>query len=98
VTFEKLVTLGPTFLLRSRFYAKKLDRKVTAEYWLYPDNSRILELSTKAEPREAFHVAAEFRLYLSERGIDAGGKQQTKTATALKFFSGQLRAAKNGKG
>lgn len=97
MSFEKLLTLGPTFLLRARTYVKRLDRKVTTEYWLYPDGSRILEVSTKAEPKETFQIAAEFRTYLLERGVDLGGEQETKTAAALRYYSAQLRAEKNGK-
>jgi hypothetical protein len=55
--------------------------------WLYPDGSRILELSTKCAPEEMFQVAAESRAFLSSRGVDLSGKQQTKTRTALKFFA-----------
>ena len=58
-------------------------RKLVAEMWLYPDSSRVLELSTKCRPREAFQVAAEARAFLTEKGIDLGGEQQTKTRTAL---------------
>jgi hypothetical protein len=58
--------------------------------WLYPDGSRILELSTKCEPAEAFDVAAETRAFLSSRGIDLAGKQQTKTRTALEYFVKEL--------
>jgi hypothetical protein len=60
--------------------------------WLYQDGSRILELSTKCLPREAFQVAAEARAYLAERGVPLTGEQQTKTKTALEFFARQLRA------
>ena len=58
-------------------------RKLTAEMWLYPDNSRVLELSTKCKPTEAFQVAAHARAFLTEKGIDLGAQQQTKTRTAL---------------
>ena len=51
--------------------------------WLYPDNSRVLELSTKCTPAEAFDVAAKARAFLTEKGIDLGAEQQTKTRTAL---------------
>ena len=53
----------------------------------YPDGSRILELSTKCAPAEAFDVAAKTRVFLHDRGIDLSGEQQTKTKTALEFFS-----------
>jgi len=58
--------------------------------WLYPDGARILELSTKAVPTQAFEVAAQAAAYLAERGIDLSGEQSTKTATALKFFASEL--------
>jgi hypothetical protein len=90
--FDGLVPLGPTFLLKSQFFVKKLDRRVVAEMWLYPDGARILELSTKAVPSEAFQVGAAFRAWLGKRGIETGGAQETKTAAALKFFSAGLRA------
>jgi hypothetical protein len=43
-------------------------------------------------PVEMFQVAVEARAYLSRRGVDLTGEQQTKTKTALRFFSKQLRA------
>jgi hypothetical protein len=63
-----------------------------AELWLYPDGSRILELSTKCAPTEAFDVAAETRAFLAKQGVDLSGEQQTKTRTALSFFSRNLKA------
>ena len=50
--------------------AAGFDRRMVAELWTYPDGSRILELSTKCEPAEAFDVAAEARAFLAGRGID----------------------------
>ena len=65
-------------------------RKMVVELWLYPDGTRILELSTKCAPEEAFQVAAESRAFLTERNIELGGAQTTKTRKALEFFSKQL--------
>ncbi len=62
---------------------------MVAEMWLYPDGERILELSTKCAPSEAFQVAAESRAYLSGLGIDLFGEQQTKTLKALRFFASE---------
>ena len=64
---------------------------MVAELWMYPDGSRILELSTKCEPAEAFDVAAEGAGVPRGRGIDLTGVQQTKTKTALDYFAGELR-------
>ena len=43
-------------------------RRLVAEVWLYPDGSRILELSTRCGTTEAFQVAAETRAFLHGRG------------------------------
>ena len=47
---------GPIFVLKLKFAPKGYDRKLVAELWLYPDNSMILELSTKCPPAETFNV------------------------------------------
>jgi hypothetical protein len=67
-------------------------RRVVAEMWLYSDGSRILELSTKCKPNEAFQVAAETRAYLTRHGVDLSGDQQTKTKAAMEYFAGLLKA------
>jgi exopolyphosphatase/guanosine-5'-triphosphate,3'-diphosphate pyrophosphatase len=89
---DDLVPLGPTFILKGTFTPKELKRRVTAEVWLYPDGSRILELSTKATPAEAFQVAAESRAYLTKAGVQLGGAQEPKTRAALEFYAKQFEA------
>jgi hypothetical protein len=78
--------------MKLKFSPSGYDRKLVAELWLYPDGSRILELSTKCAPTEAFEVAAETRAFLASQGVDLTGEQQTKTKTALDFFSRNLKA------
>ena len=82
--------LGPIFVLKGRLMPDELGRRLVVEMWLYPDGSRILELSTKCAPSEAFQVAAEARVYLSGIGIALAGDQQTKTKKALEYFSAEL--------
>jgi hypothetical protein len=84
---EDLVVLGPILVLKLKYSPQGFDRRLVAELWLYPDGSRVLELSTKCQPSEAFQVAAETRAFLSSRGVDIGGEQQAKTRTALDYFS-----------
>jgi hypothetical protein len=93
---DALVPLGPTFILKSLFTPAELGRRFVVELWFYPDGSRILELSTKCLPNEAFQVAAETRAYLAGRGIPIGGQQQTKTRAALDFFASELAARGEG--
>ncbi len=88
---DDLSILGPIFVLKLKFSPEGYDRKLVAELWLYPDNSMLLELSTKCAPGQAFQVAAETKGFLHENGIDVGGEQETKTRKALEFFSARLR-------
>jgi hypothetical protein len=92
IELDDLSILGPIFVLKLKFAPKDLKRRLVAEMWLYPDNSRILELSTKCAPPDSFLAAAEVRAFLSERGVDLSGEQETKTRKALEFFSKRLRA------
>jgi hypothetical protein len=87
---DDLSVLGPIFVLKLKFVPPEYGRKLVAELWLYPDNSTILELSTKCLPNEAFQVAAETRAYLSGQGVDLEGEQSTKTRKALEFFSQRM--------
>ena len=89
IGLDDLVVLGPIFVLKLRFTPPDLGRKLVAEMWIYPDGSRILELSTRADTDEAFQVAAEARGFLAERGIDLSGEQETKTRKALRYFAGE---------
>jgi len=92
IELDDLAVLGPIFVLKLKWQPRGYARKMVAELWLYPNGERIFELSTKCLPSEAFQVATETRVYLSENGIDLSGEQQTKTRTALEFFSAELAA------
>jgi hypothetical protein len=93
IGLDDLSLLGPIFVLKLNFRPEDFARKMVAEMWLYPDGERILELSTKCAPGEMFQVAAEARAFLEGRGVEVGGAQHTKTATALEFFAEHLREA-----
>jgi hypothetical protein len=87
---DALSILGPITLLKLKFSPADFTGKMVAELWFYPDGSRILELSAKASPAEAFRVADELRTYLGGKGLDMSGEQATKTKTALQFFAANL--------
>jgi len=90
VQLDDLSVLGPINVLKLKFSPEGYGRRLVAEQWIYPDGSRILELSTKCEPTEAFDVAAETRAFLAGQGIDLTAEQQTKTRKALEFFANEL--------
>jgi hypothetical protein len=87
IELDDLAILGPITVFKLKFSAQEYGGKLVAEMWLYPDYSRILELSTKCAPSDMFRVALESRLFLTKRGVDLTGEQQTKTRTALEFFT-----------
>ncbi len=88
IGLDDLSILGPIFVLKLRFAPAELAQRLVAEMWLYPDGSRILELSTRCGTTEAFQVAAELRSFLTARGLDLSGEQETKTRRALEYFAG----------
>ena len=92
IELDDLSILGPIFVLKLKFAPKGFGHRLVAEMWLYPDDSRIVELSTKCPPADAFQVAAEARAYLTEKGVDTSGEQETKTRKALEFYSAELQA------
>jgi len=87
---DALSILGPITTFKLKFRPEGYAGAMVAELWMYPDNSRVLELSTKCPPREALTVAAEARLYLQSKGVDLSAPQQTKTKTALEHFAAAL--------
>ena len=84
---DDLVPLGPVNVLKLKYTPEDFAHKLAAEVWFYPDGSRILELSTKCPPDQAFQVAAESRAFLTSRGVELAADQHTKTRTALDYFS-----------
>jgi hypothetical protein len=87
IGLDDLTVLGPIFVLKLRFTPEEFPRRFVAEMWLYPDGSRVLELSTRALTTEAFQVATEARAFLTGKGVDLSGEQQTKTRKALEYFA-----------
>jgi hypothetical protein len=93
LALDDLTLLGPIFVLKVKWVPDDHQRAMVAEMWLYPDGSRVLELSTKCHPGEAFQVAAETRAFLQGRGVPLSGDQETKTKKALEYFAALHAAA-----
>jgi hypothetical protein len=87
LAIDDLTIMGPIFVLKLRMTPPAFARRLVTEVWFYPDGSRILELSTKCPPSDAFAVIAETRAFLASCGIDTTDEQHTKTKQALEFFS-----------
>jgi hypothetical protein len=85
---DSLTPFGPIHVAKVKFEPRSLKGRVaTAELWFYPDSTRILELSMKCAPEDAFRVLADLRAILAARGFTPTGEQQTKTQKALQYFS-----------
>lgn len=89
---DDLVRLGPITVLKQKLRPEEYAGRLVAELWFYPDGSRILELSSRCAPVNAFQVAAELKAFLVKRGLDISGDQQTKTTTALEYYARELTA------
>ena len=92
ISLESLERLGPINVLRLKFAPRAAGRRLVAELWNYPNGSRLLELSTKGPPADAFAVAAETQAFLAARGIDLSRVQWAKTKTAMQIFAAELQA------
>ena len=90
LSLDDLTILGPILVLKLKFAPEGYGRKLVAEMWMYPDNSLLLELSTRCATSEAFQIGLETRMFLQSHGIDLSGAQETKTKKALQFFSQRL--------
>ena len=75
--------------------AQGYNRRMVAEVWLYPDDSRILELSTKCTPKETFQVAAESRAFLNERGNLAHRRTADEDAQGARDLLGAARTRRS---
>jgi len=96
LSLDSLSVLGPTFVLKAKHQPKDFDRRIVVEVWLYPDGSRILEVSTKGLPSEAFQVGATFKAYMAKAGVSLGAPQETKTKAALDFYKAKVKSDMGG--
>jgi hypothetical protein len=87
VELDDLAVLGPVIAFKLKLLPAGLDRKLAVELWMYPDGSRIIELSTKCAPADWFATTAQSRDYLDGAGVSLTGEQATKTRVALEYFA-----------
>ena len=90
IGLNDLSVLGPIQVHKYEVSPEDAARELDAELWIFPDNTRLLELSTKCAPREYFDVKSETEAFLAERGIDLGRERQTKTSRAQFLFAARL--------
>jgi len=87
VSWEDLTVLGPVQVRKWKLDPKAFAHDITAEEWVLPDGSDLIELSIKVEPGESDTASEEFLAFLRSKSFDTEGDQQTKTRGALRFFT-----------
>jgi hypothetical protein len=92
IDLDDLSVLGPLFVLKTKFTPERFGRPMVAEFWLYPDGTAMLELSTKTLPNQAFQTAVEARASLLRHGVRTSSEQSTETRKALDIYSARLLA------
>jgi hypothetical protein len=90
LTLDDLTVLGPVHVMKLKASPRGLRFRYVVELWIFPDGSRLLELSIRCKPQQVFGIATEARGFLSERGLCLDPDVQTKTGSALAFFAGQV--------
>jgi hypothetical protein len=91
LTIDDLSTLGPSFVLKLKSQPEGFTRPLAIEMWMYPDGSRLLELSARCGPDDADGTARELQRFLDDHDVGIGDEQQTKTRAALAIFAAELR-------
>ena len=91
ISIDQLATLGPIFVMKLKFSPERLRRPARRRALALPGRLSHPGAVHQGRDADAFEVAARTRQFLEQHGIDLSGEQQTKTKTALEFFSAELR-------
>ena len=93
---DELTDLGPVDAWVWKLSTRSLPAPMTAELWILPDGTQILELSMRVAEDDAEDGLDDLLDYLEGRGIVIGETQETKTRLTLEYFSEALGTAARG--
>lgn len=93
VDFGELQIFGPIRALRWQLRHRDFAHTLCVEEWRLPDGDDLVEVAIRAPAASARQARREFEDHLNALGLDPHGNQVTKTRTALKFFTRDLRGA-----
>ena len=93
IDFADLSVLGPIRVLRWELKQEGFADEITVEEWRLPNGDDLVEVSTKTPPDKAAQTRKVFDKHLRDLGLDPHGAQETKTRTALKYFTSLLKAS-----
>lgn len=87
MNFGELQVMGPIRVLRWRLEHKNFPHELTVEEWRLPNGDDLVEVSIKVPPAKAPQARLAFEKHLGKFGLDPQGAQETKTRTALAYFT-----------
>jgi hypothetical protein len=87
-----LTVFGPVEVQKYKFQPDGFDRRLTAERWAFPDDSTVLELSTRCPVGKAPEVAAQLTTILSAHGVSPAEPQLTKTEMTFRYSAADWAA------
>lgn len=89
IDLDTLCRLGPIEVVRRRTTPRDGGPALVVEAWTYPDGARLVEISARCRIDRVATVAGAVRRFLTERGVDPGAGQRTKTGASLERLSGR---------
>lgn len=89
VAIDDLDALGPVEVHRTRPRDGEPGRGLELQEWMYPDGSRLLEVSTRCTAEDLLQTAVRAKAFLDQNGIAQSGPCPTKADTTLDYFTRQ---------
>jgi hypothetical protein len=87
VTADDLEALGPVEVHRTRPRYEGLGRGLELQEWMYPDGSRLLEVSTRCTAADLLQTAVQAKAFLDRHHIVQSGPRPTKADATLDYFT-----------
>jgi hypothetical protein len=93
IDFTSLHVFGPIRVLRWQLQHRDFPHELAVEEWRLPDGDDLVEVSIRAPAAQAASARRDFEAHLNALDLDPHGNQETKTRTALQFFTRSARNA-----
>jgi hypothetical protein len=86
-TVDDLEAFGPVEVHRTRPRHDGPGRGLELQEWMYPDGSRLLEVSTRCASADLLRTAVDAKVFLDHHAIEQSGPCPTKADTTLDYFT-----------
>ncbi|MBS2550586.1 hypothetical protein KGQ19_27310 [Catenulispora sp. NL8] len=87
LTVDDLQALGPVEVRRTRPGQDGPGRGLELQEWIYPDRSRLMEVSTRCGSADLLQTAAQAKAFLDRHAITQSGPCPTKADSTLDYFT-----------